>query len=129
MTAADVAEYESELKNDESSVTIQAGETISERQMLEGLLLGSANDMAFSLAMWDAGSIPAFVAKMNALATSLGTTNTHYVDASGYDPASVSAAVRRPAGGDRGHGHPDVRRDRRPARRPRSRWSGRCTTS
>jgi D-alanyl-D-alanine carboxypeptidase (penicillin-binding protein 5/6) len=61
--------------------------------MLEGLLLASANDLAFSLAMWDAGSIPAFVAKMNALATSLGTSNTHYVDASGYDPASVSSAA------------------------------------
>ena len=93
VTAADVAEYEAELKADESSVTIQAGETISERQMLEGLLVASANDMAFSLAMWDAGSIPAFVAKMNALATSLGATNTHYVDASGYDPAGVSAAA------------------------------------
>ncbi len=93
VTAADAAEYQAELKADESSVTIQAGETISERQMLEGLLLASANDIAFSLAMWDAGSIPAFVAKMNALATSLGATNTHYVDASGYDPASVSAAA------------------------------------
>jgi D-alanyl-D-alanine carboxypeptidase (penicillin-binding protein 5/6) len=92
VTSVDVAEYESELKADESSVTIQVGETISERQMLEGLLLASANDLAFSLAMWDAGSIPAFVAKMNALATSLGTSNTHYVDASGYDPASVSSA-------------------------------------
>ncbi len=93
VTAADAAEYQAELKADESSVTIQAGETINERQMLEGLLLASANDLAFSLAMWDAGSIPAFVAKMNALATSLGTTNTHYVDASGYDPDSVSAAA------------------------------------
>jgi serine-type D-Ala-D-Ala carboxypeptidase (penicillin-binding protein 5/6) len=93
VTAADAAEYQAELKADESSVAIQAGETITERQMLEGLLLASANDIAFSLAMWDAGSIPAFAAKMNALATSLGATNTHYVDASGYDPASVSAAA------------------------------------
>ncbi len=93
MTTADVAEYDAELKADESTVAIEAGETFTERQMLEGLLLASANDMAFSLAMWDAGSIPAFVAKMNALATSLGTTNTHYVDASGYEPASVSSAA------------------------------------
>ena len=93
VTTADVAEYDAELKADESTVAIEAGETFTERQMLEGLLLASANDMAFSLAMWDAGSIPAFVAKMNALATSLGTTNTHYVDASGYEPASVSSAA------------------------------------
>jgi len=93
VTTADIAEYDLELKNDESSVAIEPGETISERQMLEGMLLASANDLAYTLAMWDAGSIPAFVAKMNALATSLGATNTHYVDASGFDPDSVSAAA------------------------------------
>ena len=93
VTSADIAEYDSELKNDESSVAIQVGETITERQMLEGLLLASANDLAYTLATWDAGSLPAFVAKMNSLAASLGATNTHYVDASGYDPDSVSAAA------------------------------------
>jgi serine-type D-Ala-D-Ala carboxypeptidase (penicillin-binding protein 5/6) len=92
VTAADAAEYQTELHSDESSVDIEAGETLTERQLLEGLLTQSANDMAFTLAMWDAGSIQAFVVKMNALATSLGTTNSHYVDASGYDPQSVSSA-------------------------------------
>jgi len=92
VTAADAAEYQSELHNDESSIAIQAGETLTERQMLEAMMTQSANDIAFSLAVWDAGSVPAFVAKMNALATSLGATNTHYVDASGYDPQTVSAA-------------------------------------
>ena len=33
--------------------------------MLEGLLIHSANNFADSLATWDAGSIPAFVVKMN----------------------------------------------------------------
>jgi D-alanyl-D-alanine carboxypeptidase len=92
VTAADAAEYQLELHNDESSIAIQAGETLTERQMLEAMMTQSANDIAFSLAVWDAGSVPAFVDKMNALAVSLGTTNTHYVDASGYDPQSVSAA-------------------------------------
>ena len=92
VTAADAAEYQSELHNDESSIAIQSGETLTERQMLEALLMQSANDIAYSLAVWDAGSIPAFVDKMNALVASLGTTDTHYVDASGYDPHSVSSA-------------------------------------
>ena len=92
VTAGDVAEYEDELHKDQSTVAIQVGEQVTERQMLEALLTQSANDIAFSLAMWDAGSIPAFVAKMNAFAVSLGTTATHYVDASGYDPRSVSSA-------------------------------------
>ncbi len=91
--AADVAEYDDELHNDQSTVPIAIGEQLTERQMLEGMLTQSANDMAYVLALWDAGSIPVFVAKMNALASSLGAVSTHYVDASGYDPASVSTAA------------------------------------
>lgn len=92
VTSADVAEYDYELANDESNIPIQVGETLSEQQMLEALLTQSANDIAYSLALWDAGTLPAFVEKMNALAASLGATHTHYVDASGYDPQSVSTA-------------------------------------
>lgn len=93
ITAADVAEYENELHNDQSTVPIQLGETLTERQMLEALLTQSANDIAYALAVWDAGSQPAFVDKMNAVAASLGAAATHFVDASGYDPHSVSAAA------------------------------------
>ncbi len=92
VTSADVAEYDYELANDESNIPIQVGETLSEQQMLEALLTQSANDAAYSLAVWDAGTLPAFVRKMNALAVSLGATHTHYVDASGFDPQSVSTA-------------------------------------
>jgi D-alanyl-D-alanine carboxypeptidase (penicillin-binding protein 5/6) len=92
ITADDVAEYDNELHNDQSTVPIHTGEVLTEVQMLQALLTQSANDMAYSLAVWDAGSEPAFVAKMNALAASLGATSSHYVDASGYDPASVSTA-------------------------------------
>jgi D-alanyl-D-alanine carboxypeptidase len=92
ITAADVAEYDNELHNDESTIPIRFGEVLSERQMLEAMLIVSANDIAYSLAVWDAGSEPAFVAKMNALVASLGATGTLYVDASGYEPGSVSTA-------------------------------------
>ncbi len=93
ITADDVAEYDLELHEDQSTVAIRTGEVLTERQMLEALLTQSANDIAYSLAVWDSGSIPAFVAKMNALAASLGAGSTHYVDASGYDPQSVSTAA------------------------------------
>ena len=93
LTSDDAAEYQAELHLDESSIPIQAGENLSERQMLEALLTQSANDIAYSLAVWDAGSVDAFVVKMNALAASLGATATHYVDASGFDPHSVSSAA------------------------------------
>lgn len=93
VTAADVSEYDLELHEDQSTVAIRSGESLTERQMLEAMLTQSANDIAYALALWDSGSVPAFVAKMNALAASLGASSTHYVDASGYDPLSVSTAA------------------------------------
>jgi D-alanyl-D-alanine carboxypeptidase (penicillin-binding protein 5/6) len=93
ITSGDVSQYDYDLANDESNIPITVGEVLTERQMLEALLTQSANDIAYSLAVWDAGSEPAFVAKMNALAASLGATHTHYVDSSGYLPQSVSTAA------------------------------------
>ncbi|HEX3980023.1 MAG TPA: hypothetical protein VHW93_02315 [Acidimicrobiales bacterium] len=92
VTADDVGQYHTDLQQDETNIPLQAGEQLTELQMLEALLNQSANDVAYSLAVWDAGSEPAFVAKMNALAVSLGADGTHYVDASGFDPLSVSTA-------------------------------------
>src|SRR5262249_53301987 len=76
----------------ESAVKVAPGEMINERQMLDALLVGSADNMATVLANWDAGSEPAFVAKMNAAAAALGMGATHYADASGLNAASVSNA-------------------------------------
>jgi D-alanyl-D-alanine carboxypeptidase (penicillin-binding protein 5/6) len=92
VTPTDAAQFDVDLDEDESNIPIQAGEKLTELQMLEALLNQSANDVAYSLALWDAGSLPAFVAKMNALAAALGATHSHYVDASGFDPQSVSTA-------------------------------------
>jgi D-alanyl-D-alanine carboxypeptidase (penicillin-binding protein 5/6) len=44
------------------------------------------------LANWDAGSVSAYVAKMNAAAARLGMTSTHITDPSGVDPATTSTA-------------------------------------
>jgi D-alanyl-D-alanine carboxypeptidase (penicillin-binding protein 5/6) len=48
--------------------------------------------MATVLADWDAGSVSAFVAKMNAAASRLGLASTHITDPSGVDPATTSTA-------------------------------------
>jgi D-alanyl-D-alanine carboxypeptidase (penicillin-binding protein 5/6) len=93
ITADDAAQFGVDLANDETNIPLQAGETLTEQQLLEALLNQSANDVAYSLAVWDAGSETAFVAKMNALAASLGATHTHFVDASGFQPQSVSTAA------------------------------------
>ncbi|MEU6604937.1 D-alanyl-D-alanine carboxypeptidase [Streptomyces shenzhenensis] len=77
----------------ESTVEVQAGDTITEREALEGVLIASANNVARLLARWDAGSEKAFVAKMNAAAKSLGMTDTTYTDPSGLEKTTVSTAV------------------------------------
>ncbi len=93
ITPDEAAQFGVDLANDETNIPLQAGETLTELQLLEALLVESANDAAYTLAVWDAGSEPAFVAKMNTLAVSLGATQSHYADASGFDPSSVSTAA------------------------------------
>ena len=93
ITSADVADYVYDSKNDLSNVAVAAGEELTERQLLEALLIPSGDNIADLLARWDAGSIPAFVAKMNAEARALGLDGTHYADASGVDPGSRSTAA------------------------------------
>ena len=71
-------------------VTVAAGETLTELDALEGLLIGSGNDMATLLADWDAGSTSAFVTKMDLAALSLGLRHTRITDPSGADPGTMS---------------------------------------
>ncbi|MFU8870389.1 D-alanyl-D-alanine carboxypeptidase family protein [Micromonospora sp. SL4-19] len=93
VSAQQAAAYPKEQARGESLVAVVAGAVFTERQALQAVLLPSANNMARILAAWDAGSIEAFVAKMNDTAAALGMTDTHYTDPSGLDPATVSTAV------------------------------------
>jgi len=93
LTEADVADADRRREQEESVVSVAAGERLTERQALQALLLPSANNIAAVLARWDAGSVDRFVARMNATARSLGMTRTRYTDPSGYDDATVSTAA------------------------------------
>jgi serine-type D-Ala-D-Ala carboxypeptidase (penicillin-binding protein 5/6) len=93
LTDVDAADTDRRRRQQESVVSIAAGEQLSERQALQALLLPSANNIAAVLARWDAGSADRFVARMNATARSLGMTHTRYTDPSGYDDATVSTAA------------------------------------
>jgi D-alanyl-D-alanine carboxypeptidase len=77
----------------ESTAHVYAGDSISQREALEAVLIASANNVARLLARWDAGSEKAFVEKMNAAAKDLGMTNTTYTDPSGLNDTTVSTAV------------------------------------
>jgi D-alanyl-D-alanine carboxypeptidase (penicillin-binding protein 5/6) len=93
VTPAEAAAYPSEKALNQSLVYVKSGEQLTERQALEALMLASADNIAKILARWDAGSVDAFVAKMNAAAASLGMTHTTYTDPSGYSATTVSTAV------------------------------------
>ena len=92
VSASDVATYQQMLANVDSVVVVSQGETLSEFQALEALLIPSADNVAVMLANWDAGSVSAFAAKMNQEAASLGMTSSHYVDPSGLDPNTAGTA-------------------------------------
>lgn len=69
------------------------GEKLSEYQMLEAMMLPSANNMADSLAIWAYSSLPAYREAANKYLTNHAINDTHVgSDASGFDPSTVSTA-------------------------------------
>ncbi len=68
---------------DESQMYLKPGEQISVDQLVAGLIVMSANDAAVTLANRIAGSVPAFVARMNQEAQALGMKDTHFSNPAG----------------------------------------------
>jgi len=82
-----------DTKVEPSSLGLKPGEQYTRRQLLYGLLLKSANDVAMVLARDNAGSIPAFAEKMNLRAAQLGATSSHFVNPHGlHDPNHYTTA-------------------------------------
>jgi D-alanyl-D-alanine carboxypeptidase (penicillin-binding protein 5/6) len=82
-----------DTKVEPSSIGLKPGEEYTRRQLLYGLLLKSANDVAMALARDNAGSVPAFAEKMNLRAAQLGATSSHFVNPHGlHDPNHYTTA-------------------------------------
>lgn len=62
---------------------INAGDKISVKDLLYGLMLVSGNDAANALAEYYSGSVEAFAKTMNQEALALGATNSHFINANG----------------------------------------------
>jgi D-alanyl-D-alanine carboxypeptidase (penicillin-binding protein 5/6) len=71
----------------ESLLNLRAGQRVSVRDLLYGLILRSGNDAAYDLARAAAGSEDAFVHQMNLRAAALGLSDTHYANPIGLDQA------------------------------------------
>ena len=77
----------------ESQIGLRAGERMTVEDLLEALLLESANDAAVALAEGLSGSRGAFVREMNERAAELGLEDTSYANPIGLDdPANYSTA-------------------------------------
>jgi serine-type D-Ala-D-Ala carboxypeptidase (penicillin-binding protein 5/6) len=90
MTDQDVATYTADVADQQSVVPVALGERLTEFEALEALLIPSGNNIAETLARWDAGNVPAFVTKMNQLATTLHLAKTTFADPAGVSTQTVS---------------------------------------
>lgn len=70
-----------------SRLKLKAGDKVSVRDLLYGLLLRSGNDAAVALAEYVGGDIEGFVSLMNETADMLGLSHTHFVTPHGLDSA------------------------------------------
>lgn len=93
LTDADVAIYDRYVAIEGSVVPVYSGEEITQYQMLQAILLPSANNLADSMAIWAFGSLDAYRAYATAYAHQLGLNGTTVgSDASGLAPDSTSTA-------------------------------------
>lgn len=68
-----------------TSIGLLAGDKISLRELVWGMLLQSGNDAANAVAVTVGGSVDGFVGMMNDKAKALGMVDTHFVTPSGLD--------------------------------------------
>lgn len=91
ISSADVKRYQDEVARDGTTFAVSEGDTLTEYEMLEAILLPSANNISDTAAIWAFGSLEAyrtnalvFLEKNGMKETTIGS------DASGYDPATTS---------------------------------------
>jgi D-alanyl-D-alanine carboxypeptidase (penicillin-binding protein 5/6) len=77
-----------------STMNLYAGEVLTRRDLLYGLLLPSGNDAAVALAESVGGTERHFVTMMNARCARLGCTHTHFTSPHGLDMPGHYASAR-----------------------------------
>jgi len=79
-----------------SQIWLEPGEVLPFRQLVLAVAVASANDAAVAVAEHLGGSVPAFVAEMNAKARAIGMTHTRFVNPNGLDaPGTVTETTAR----------------------------------
>lgn len=78
-----VSENAVDQASDSSVCNLKAGDVISMRDLLYGLMLRSGNDAAVAIAEYISGDVDSFVALMNEEAVAMGATRSHFVNPNG----------------------------------------------
>lgn len=91
LTKRDVEIYDETIANDGSSAPVVVGAKLTQREMLEAMLIPSANNYATALAEWSYGSLDDFLVGARTWLDQRGLTDTFLADASGINAGSKSS--------------------------------------
>jgi D-alanyl-D-alanine endopeptidase (penicillin-binding protein 7) len=88
---------------------LRPGMSLTRGELLQLALMASENAAAAALARSSPGGTAAFVAAMNAKASSLGMRDTRFLEPTGLSPSNVSTAYDLALLADAGYGYPLIR--------------------
>lgn len=89
----DVQFYNDQAAVDGTRVEVTAGSSLSEHDVIELMLMASANNYALSLSRWAFGTPEAFIAAATSWLTEQGLTSTSVREPTGLDAANTSTAA------------------------------------
>jgi serine-type D-Ala-D-Ala carboxypeptidase (penicillin-binding protein 5/6) len=92
ITSNDIALYNKYIAMNGTVGAVASDMQLSEYQLLQGMLLGSANNYADTAAIWAFGSVDAYVLAANAYLQKQGFRQTAVADATGFSTSSKSTA-------------------------------------
>jgi D-alanyl-D-alanine carboxypeptidase (penicillin-binding protein 5/6) len=100
LVTADYQDYLDYTAEGARTVIVFPGETWTQRELLQAMILGSSNNHADTLARWAFGSVEKYVTAANAWLTENGMATTRVADANGLldDSAGTGADLARIAG-------------------------------
>ena len=106
LTSADQRIYNEVIAEGGSAAPVAVGSVFTERQLLEAMMLPSANNYSITLANWAYGSVEKFLAATKTWLDKNSLAGTHLVDSSGLDQNSRSTPADLVRIGEMALAHP-----------------------
>jgi D-alanyl-D-alanine carboxypeptidase (penicillin-binding protein 5/6) len=106
LTEADARIYAQTIAEGGSAARVAPGSVFTERQLLQAMMLPSANNYSITLANWAFGSMPAFLGAASDWLAAHDLAGTHIADSSGLDSDSRSTPADLVAIGKLALAHP-----------------------